>query len=42
MKNYNNNTQNKTKLINSGTTVLVACESFGDKNCECGFCCNDG
>jgi len=30
--NNNNNTQ----------TIVGACESFGDNNCECGFCCIDG
>jgi len=23
-------------------TKIVACEFFGDRICECGFCCNDG
>ena len=27
---------------NKNTKTVVVCESFGDKACECGFCCNDG
>ena len=30
------------KNDNTETIEVAVCESFGDKDCECGFCCNDG
>ncbi|HJU60373.1 MAG TPA: hypothetical protein VJ583_11525 [Nitrososphaeraceae archaeon] len=27
---------------NNAKNIVVVCESFGDRSCECGFCCNDG
>ena len=27
---------------NNNRKTIVVCDSFGDKICEYGFCCNDG